>query len=109
MLFAITVAAALALGCAWTLAQESGATKKPDPPILIGPSRVTLSGGKTLEAIAVFREPGRVRVVLEDDTEIVFDPAKVLSVVALADLPDTPPPAAKPAKGSPRSWCLRRR
>lgn len=86
----------LALCCALALAQEA-APQKPNPPILIGPSRVTLAGGKTLEAIAVFREPGRVRVVLEDDSEIVFDPAKVVSVVALADLPDTPSPTPKPA------------
>jgi hypothetical protein len=94
----LAAAAVLALACTFAIAQqESGTPKKPDPPILIGPSRVTLAGGKTLEAIAVFREPGRVRVVLEDDTEIVFDPAKVVSVVALADLPDTPPLAPKAA------------
>jgi len=91
----------LAFACTLAVAQQDSTTKKPDPPILIGPSRVTLAGGKTLEAIAVFRETGRVRVVLEDDTEIDFDPAKVISVVALADLPDAPPPAAKSAAKAP--------
>jgi len=91
----------LALGCALALGQAGAVAQKPDPPVLIGPSRVTLVGGKTLEAIAVIREPGRVRVVLADDTEIVFDPVKVVSVVALADIPDTPPPAPKPAPKGP--------
>lgn len=91
----------MAFACALVFAQQESTPKKPDPPILIGPSRVTLVGGKTIEAIAVFRETGRVRVVLEDDTEIDFDPAKVVSVVALADLPDVPPPAAKSAAKAP--------
>lgn len=57
-----------------------------EPRVLVGPLRVKLVGGKTLDGIAVFRDDTRVRVVLDDGTEIVFDPLKVVSVVALADL-----------------------
>ena len=63
------------------------ATKREaEPPVLVGPSRVTFVGGRTLEAIAVIREPARVTLVLEDGSRLEFEPVLVDSVVALADL-----------------------
>jgi hypothetical protein len=53
---------------------------------MIGPSRVTLASGATIDGIAVITEADRIRVVLESGTEIALEPTKVLSVTALADL-----------------------
>jgi hypothetical protein len=74
---------------------------RPQSAVLIGPTRVTLVSGKTIEGIAVFRETGRIRVVLEDGSEISLDPAKVSSVVALADLPPQPAAASSGGRGTP--------
>ncbi len=53
---------------------------------MIGPTRVTLVDGKSLDGIGVIREAERVRLILEDGTEIAFEPSKVASVKALADM-----------------------
>lgn len=112
LLFLIATTA-LCLASSAVLAQPSAAppsvAKKADPPVLIGPSRVTLVGGKTIEGIAVFRETDRVRVILDDGTEIVLDPSKVVSVVALADLPDAPPAAKTAAKPAAKGAATVRR
>lgn len=79
---------------------------KPVPAVLIGPSRVTLVSGRTVDGIAVFQEPTRVRVVLEDGKEISFEPSVVSSVQALADIEE--PPAAPTVK-APKSGRVRSR
>lgn len=67
-----------------------GVSPRLGPPVLIGPSRVTLATGNTIDAISVIRNKGRVKVILEDDTEIDFDQSKVVSVEALADIAPKP-------------------
>jgi hypothetical protein len=64
---------------------QAGEDQELQQGVLIGPSRVTLKGGETLEAIGVVVETERIRVILEEGVEIEFEPVLVESIVSLAE------------------------
>lgn len=99
----LTVAARASTVAAPPSGSPSPAPRRSAPKVLVGPVRIKLVSGRTLDGIAVFREETRVRLVLDDGSEIAFEPSKVVSVTALADIPAEPTRRGAPSGGASRS------